>query len=42
MQGRVSHACEEEKHRGENDGGARNKGGRGGRPDLFGKSCMAV
>lgn len=33
---------EEEKQRGENDGGAQNKGGRGGRRDLFGKSCMVV
>lgn len=24
------------------DGGARNKRGRGGRRDLFGKSCMVV
>lgn len=39
---RGSDACEEEKQRGENDAGAQNKGGRGGRRDLFGKSCMVV
>lgn len=42
VQGRVSDAREEEKQRGENDGGAQNTGGRGGRRDLFGKSCMVV
>ena len=33
---------EEEKQRGESVGGAQNKGGQGGRRDLFGKSCMVV
>lgn len=35
-------AREEGKQREENDGGAQNNGGRGGRRDLFGKSCMVV